>query len=247
MTKPLIKLIKLNNLQYNPNRDPQAYRRCANEPFRIQVLLDGAGEAKCALTDQRGQVLDQKTVILPGTYTHEVSFATPGVRLVTLSVEGNGQRVSQDLRLDVREGATRPADSAVPGAKRPEQMFVVQKSGPVPVGAPDGSQTFLNAVVLLDTTLSANRLLDRLNVANPGTSTQLMSAGRTSHALGGLPMGKACLPTGEVAGYQNMWVIDSSLIPGSLAAVPPALTVTALADRCVMLAKDKILQDRQQP
>lgn len=105
MTKPLIKLIKLNNLQYNPNRDPQAYRRCVNEPFRIQALLDGAGEARCTLADQRGQVLDQKTVNLPGTYTHEISFTTPGVRLVTLNIEGNGQRVSQDLRLDVLEHA----------------------------------------------------------------------------------------------------------------------------------------------
>jgi 2-amino-4-hydroxy-6-hydroxymethyldihydropteridine diphosphokinase len=30
-----------------------------------------------------------------------------------------------------------------------------------PVDAPDGSETFLNAVVLLDTTLAASRLLDR--------------------------------------------------------------------------------------
>jgi 2-amino-4-hydroxy-6-hydroxymethyldihydropteridine diphosphokinase len=30
-----------------------------------------------------------------------------------------------------------------------------------PVGAPEGSRSFLNAVVLLDTTLAANRLMDR--------------------------------------------------------------------------------------
>jgi 2-amino-4-hydroxy-6-hydroxymethyldihydropteridine diphosphokinase len=30
-----------------------------------------------------------------------------------------------------------------------------------PIGAPDGSEAFLNAVVLLDTTLAASRLLDR--------------------------------------------------------------------------------------
>jgi hypothetical protein len=105
MIKPLIKLIKLNNLQYNPNRDPQVYRRCANEPFRIQALLDGAGEARCTLTDERGQVLDHETVTVPGTYTHEISFSAPGVRLVTLNVEGNGQKMSQDLRLDVLEHA----------------------------------------------------------------------------------------------------------------------------------------------
>jgi hypothetical protein len=34
-----------------------------------------------------------------------LSFATPGVRLITLSVESNGQQSSRDLRLDVLEHA----------------------------------------------------------------------------------------------------------------------------------------------
>lgn len=105
MAKPLVKLIKLNNLQYNPNRDPQVYRRCVNEPFRIQALLDGGGEARCALCDERGQTLRESVVTLPGTFTHELAFPTPGVRLVTLTIEASGQRFSQDLRLDVLEHA----------------------------------------------------------------------------------------------------------------------------------------------
>lgn len=103
--KKLVKLIKLNNLQYNANRDPEVYRRTPGEHFRIQALLDGSGSANCRLTDASGRVLVEKTVSLPGTFTHEIAFETPGIRLVTLSIEGNGERFSQDLRLDVMEHA----------------------------------------------------------------------------------------------------------------------------------------------
>lgn len=105
MAKPLVKLLKLNNLQYNPNRDPQVYRRCVNEPFRIQALLDGGGEARCVLCDERGETLRESVVTLPGTFTRELAFATPGVRLVTLTVAAGGEQFSQDLRLDVLEHA----------------------------------------------------------------------------------------------------------------------------------------------
>jgi hypothetical protein len=103
--KKLVKLVKLNNLQYNANRDPQVYRRCANENFRIQALLEGTGQAKCTLTDAAGKVVAEKSVALPGTFTQEISFPTPGIRLVTLNVEGNGEKVSEDLRLDVMDHA----------------------------------------------------------------------------------------------------------------------------------------------
>jgi len=40
----LVKLVRLNGLQFNANRDPQVYRRAVGEPFRIQGLVDvGAG------------------------------------------------------------------------------------------------------------------------------------------------------------------------------------------------------------
>lgn len=105
MNNPLIKMIKINNLQYHPNRDPQVYRRVVNETFRIQATLAGRGTARCALRDAKGQVIAEKAIALPGTFTHELSFTAPGIRLVTLSVEGNGQKFSQDLRLDVMEHA----------------------------------------------------------------------------------------------------------------------------------------------
>src|SRR5437879_3495542 len=101
----LVKLIKFNNLQYNANRDPQVYRRCVNEAFRIQALLDGSGQARCVLRDVGGNILVEKEVALPGMFTHELSYATPGARVVTFSIEGGGEQFSQDLRLDVMDHA----------------------------------------------------------------------------------------------------------------------------------------------
>jgi hypothetical protein len=104
-TRKLVRQIKLNNLQYNALRDPAVYRRCANEPFRIQALLTGKGEARCLLSDQAGKIIVEKRVALPGAFDHEIAFSTPGVRIVTLAIEGNGEKFAQDLRLDVLEHA----------------------------------------------------------------------------------------------------------------------------------------------
>ena len=103
--KKLVKLVKLNNLQFNANRDPEVYRRCANDPFRIQALLEGSGQAVCRIFDEKNNVLAEKTVALPGTFTHEVSFPTPGIRVVTLEIKGNNETFKQDLRLDVMDHA----------------------------------------------------------------------------------------------------------------------------------------------
>ncbi|MBI4195185.1 MAG: hypothetical protein HY526_08910 [Betaproteobacteria bacterium] len=103
MSRSLVKLIRLNGLQYNPNRDPQVYRRCVNEPFRIQAVLEGTGLGRCRISDAQGGIISEAGVDLPGTFQHEITYATPGTRIVTLTVEAGDQRVSQDLRLDVLE------------------------------------------------------------------------------------------------------------------------------------------------
>lgn len=103
--KKLVKLVKLNNLQFNANRDPEVYRRCANDAFRIQALLDGAGQAQCRIVDENNKVLVEKSVALPGTFTHEISFPTAGIRIVTLEIASNGETYKQDLRLDVMDHA----------------------------------------------------------------------------------------------------------------------------------------------
>ena len=66
----LVKLVRLNGLQFNANRDPQVYRRAVGEPFRIQALLDASAGGRCTLRDSLGQVL----------FTAEVPADTPAGR-----------------------------------------------------------------------------------------------------------------------------------------------------------------------
>jgi hypothetical protein len=103
--RQLLRMVKVNGLQYNPNRDPQPYRRTVNEPFRIEAMVAGGGPMRCRLTDQQGAIIVEKTVDAPGTFYHELSFAAPGVRLVTLEVESAGESFAQNLRLDVLDHA----------------------------------------------------------------------------------------------------------------------------------------------
>ncbi|WP_325150356.1 FAD-dependent oxidoreductase [Amycolatopsis sp.] len=87
---------------------------------------------------------------------------------------------------------------------------------------------------------ATNDVVGRLNTANPGTELYWSSYAHASHALGGVVLGRATRPDdGGVLGYNGLYVIDSALIPGSTGAVPPSLTVTALADRCVTNALGK--------
>lgn len=83
---------------------------------------------------------------------------------------------------------------------------------------------------------SAKHVFDKVNSAN-GTdyrgdlfSGKLFSDAATYHPIGGIPLGRATDLYGRVLGYDKLYVIDGSLIPGALAA-NPALTITALAER----------------
>ena len=105
MPKPLLKTLSLNGLQYNPNRDPQVYRRCVNEPFRIRAVLEGAGEARCCVEDAQGRSLAKQTLALPGTFDCTVMFDTPGSRVVSIRIDAVDQTAAEDLRLDVLEHA----------------------------------------------------------------------------------------------------------------------------------------------
>ncbi|MDQ7904064.1 GMC oxidoreductase [Phytohabitans sp. ZYX-F-186] len=62
----------------------------------------------------------------------------------------------------------------------------------------------------------------------------------TFHPLGGAVLGRACDGHGRLAGYRGLYVVDSALIPGSTGACNPALTVAALAERCLadIVARD---------
>ncbi|MEL5849265.1 MAG: hypothetical protein U7M05_07855 [Candidatus Igneacidithiobacillus chanchocoensis] len=104
MSKKLVKMVKLNNLQYNANRDPQVYRRVVGHPFRIQAMLDGSGSAKVSLTCE-GKTLKESTVELPGMFSYELTFKDAGVRVATLTVTAEGQSESQELLLDTEAHA----------------------------------------------------------------------------------------------------------------------------------------------
>ncbi|MCU0896053.1 MAG: hypothetical protein MUC55_00975 [Burkholderiales bacterium] len=103
--KQLVKQVRLNNLQYNANRDPQVYRRTANQAFRIQALLGGSGPAQVTLTGADGKTIASASVDAPGTFTHELRYATAGTRVVSLEVARGAEKFRQDLRLDVLEHA----------------------------------------------------------------------------------------------------------------------------------------------
>ncbi|MCG6953621.1 MAG: hypothetical protein LJE90_14720 [Betaproteobacteria bacterium] len=101
MNPPLVRMVRINGLQFNANRDPQAYRRPVGAAFRIQALLAGSGEARCTLSAADGRVLAESTERLPGSFRSELQFDTPGSRLVTLAVSSGETQFRQDLRLDV--------------------------------------------------------------------------------------------------------------------------------------------------
>ena len=53
----------------------------------------------------------------------------------------------------------------------------------------------------------------------------------TYHGLGGVVMNRAATMDGAVRGYENLYVVDCSFVPGAVGLVNPALTITALAER----------------
>jgi cholesterol oxidase len=75
-------------------------------------------------------------------------------------------------------------------------------------------------------------LAEQLNAASGGRVLSL--TGRvTGHQLGGACMGQVCDEDGRVLGYPGLYVVDGALIPGSSTCVNPALTIAAIAERCM--------------
>jgi hypothetical protein len=99
----VIKMIRVNNLQYNPNRDPQVYRRLPNEDFRIEADLQGSGTAQ--VTFEADGKTETQSINLPGKFDASVSFDSPASRVGTLTVDINGEVSSSYIRLDVMDHA----------------------------------------------------------------------------------------------------------------------------------------------
>ncbi len=99
-----IKFVQLNGLIYNPNRDPQPYRRLPGKPFSIRASLAGEGQARAYLLID-GERHCEKTVSLPGWFECEIAFDSPGARAAELVVDQNGELLTESLLLDVEEHA----------------------------------------------------------------------------------------------------------------------------------------------
>lgn len=62
----------------------------------------------------------------------------------------------------------------------------------------------------------------------------------TVHPLGGAVLGRATDAYGRLDGYERLYCLDGSLLPGSSGAVNPTLTIAALVERCLdeIVSKD---------
>ena len=81
------------------------------------------------------------------------------------------------------------------------------------------------------------KFIDKMNKVNGGTLAILLFNSGVGqdicyHPLGGCVLGKATDQYGRVKGVDNLYVIDGSLIPGTI-GVNPFLTITALSEYCM--------------
>jgi len=91
-----------------------------------------------------------------------------------------------------------------------------------------------NDPAITNLTAAGTQTYSRLSVSMmPGSPpvTSKVQTGLTVHPLGGMVLGKACDLDGRVCGYQNLYVVDGSLIAGSTGCANPSLTIAALAER----------------
>lgn len=84
---------------------------------------------------------------------------------------------------------------------------------------------------------NAQYFLDKMNRVNGGTRSHLLFHDGYGydvcyHPLGGVVLGEATDQFGRLKGHQNLFVIDGSLIPGTIGG-NPFLTITAVAEYCM--------------
>ena len=70
-------------------------------------------------------------------------------------------------------------------------------------------------------------------IKRQGTADTSQFNPTSAHPLGGAVLGQACDLYGRVKGYQGLYVVDGALLPGSTGAANPALTIAAMAERCM--------------
>ncbi|EMF00947.1 GMC family oxidoreductase [Streptomyces mobaraensis NBRC 13819 = DSM 40847] len=74
----------------------------------------------------------------------------------------------------------------------------------------------------------------RVIAANPGTLPLTVPLPPyTAHPVGGCAIGRVTDPEGRVRGVPGLYVVDGSLLPGTVGGANPSLTITALAERAL--------------
>jgi cholesterol oxidase len=66
----------------------------------------------------------------------------------------------------------------------------------------------------------------------------------SAHPLGGMPLGLATDLHCRVIGYEHLYAVDGSVVPGAAAATNPSVLIAALAQRCMDKITLRILGDR---
>ena len=84
---------------------------------------------------------------------------------------------------------------------------------------------------------NANYFVKKMNRANGGTRSHLLfkngfGANICYHPLGGCVLGESTNLFGKLKEHDNLYVMDGSLIPGTI-GVNPFMTITAIAEYCI--------------
>ena len=104
----------------------------------------------------------------------------------------------------------------------------------------DNAELFFDKSQMEISRQAMKSFVDRLNAANGGTLEQFWYFNKTGygddftyHPLGGAVYGIVSDEYGRLKGYQNLYCLDGSAMPGFSACANPALTIAALAERAM--------------
>ena len=130
----------------------------------------------------------------PTPYVLDADTMTGGMRPIRQAVISIGSNLGD--RLNRLQGAV----SALEDTPEVQVVSVSSVYETQPVGAPEGSGPFLNAVVLIDTTLTVHTLLDRAHAIEDAFGRERSEPGAPRTLDVDRPLGLEIDPEGEIPG-----------------------------------------------